>query len=73
MRLFDIDIEAGTDIVERVDAKYKPVFDKIPPAKRAALARYFLPYKSKKQTIGVTRPRVAKWYCTLAGSGFSRT
>ena len=64
MRLFDI--EDDLKLVERVDAKYKPVFDKFAPAPRAALACYFLPYKSKKQIIGVTRPRVVKWYCPFA-------
>ena len=32
MRLFDIDIEERRDVVKRVDAKYKPVFDKFAPA-----------------------------------------
>jgi len=66
MRLFDIDIGERLAIIERVNAKYKPVFDKFAPAQRAALACYFLPYKSKKQIIGITRPRVVKWYCPFA-------
>ncbi len=66
MGLFGIDIEAGLEVAERVNAKYKPVFDKFPPAQRAALARYFLPHKSNKPIIGVTRPGVVKWYCPFA-------
>jgi len=66
MRLFGIDIKEGLDIAERVNAKYKPAFDKFPPAQRAALAWYFLPHKSNKQILGVTRPRVVKWFCPFA-------
>ena len=66
MRLFDIDIEEGLEIVERVNTKYKPAFDKFAPEQRAALAWYFLPHKSNKQILGVTRPRVVKWFCPFA-------
>ncbi|MFA5251527.1 MAG: hypothetical protein WC454_02950, partial [Phycisphaerae bacterium] len=66
MRLFGIDIEQELEIAERVNTKYKPVFDKFPPAQRAALARYFLPHKSNKQVVDVTRPGVVKWYCPFA-------
>lgn len=66
MRLFSIDIEQGLEIAERVNTKYKPAFDKFPPAQRAALAWYFLPHKSSKQVIDVTRPGVVKWYCPFA-------
>jgi len=66
MRLFDINIEDGLELAERVDRKYKPVFDKFPPTQRAAIALYFLPHKSQKEILGVTRPRVIKWYCPFA-------
>ena len=66
MRLFDIDIEEGLELVERVDAKYKPVFDKLNLEQRAAMAWYFLPHKSNKPILGVTRPRVVKWFCPFA-------
>ena len=66
MRLFDIDIEDGLELAERVNTKYKPVFDKLPPPQRAALAWYFLPHRSQKKILGVTRPRVVKWYCPFA-------
>jgi DNA repair photolyase len=66
MRLFCVDIEKGLEIAERVDAKYKSVFNKFPPSQRGAVALYFLPHKSQKEILGVTRPRVVKWYCPFA-------
>jgi DNA repair photolyase len=66
MRLFDLDFEEGLLNAEKVDAKYKPVFDKYGPKERAALARYFLPHKSRKEVLSVTRPRLIKWYCPFA-------
>ncbi|MDD5063987.1 MAG: hypothetical protein PHQ35_04400 [Phycisphaerae bacterium] len=66
MRLFSTDLAEGLEIAEKVNTKYKPVFDKLPPAQRAALARYFLPHKSNKQVVDVTRPGVVKWYCPFA-------
>ena len=66
MRLFSIDIEEGLEILERLNTKYKPAFDKFAPKQRAALAWYFLPHKSNKQILGVTRPRVVKWFCPFA-------
>jgi DNA repair photolyase len=66
MKLFGIDIEDGLELAERVNTKYKPVFDKFDPEQRAAVALYFLPHKSQKEILGVTRPRVVKWYCPFA-------
>lgn len=66
MRLFGIDIEHGLELTEKLNTKYKPAFDKFPPDQRAALAWYFLPHKSNKQILGVTRPRVVKWFCPFA-------
>ena len=66
MRLFGIDIEDGLELAERVNTKYKPIFDKFDPEQRAAVALYFLPHKSQKEILGVTRPRVVKWYCPFA-------
>ncbi len=66
MRLFALDTEDGLELAERVNAKYKPVFDKFDPEQRAAIALYFLPHKSQKEILGVTRPRVVKWYCPFA-------
>lgn len=68
MDLFNsgIDVEQGLSLASRVHRKYRPVFDKLPARDRAALAFYFLPHRSKKDILGVTRPRVIKWYCPFA-------
>lgn len=66
MDLFENNIEKGLRIAKKVDKKYKPVFDGLPPEKSSALALYFLPHNSKKEVVGVTRPRVIKWYCPFA-------
>lgn len=66
VKLFQIGTEQALEIAERVNTKYKPVFDKLPSARRAAVALYFLPHKSQKEILGVTRPRVVKWYCPFA-------
>jgi hypothetical protein len=31
---------------------------------------YFLPHRSAKQSLGVTRPRILKWYCPFADQRF---
>lgn len=66
MGLFGIDIEKGLALAGRVDARYRPVFDKFSPADRAGVGFYFLPHNSRKEILGVTRPRVVKWYCPFA-------
>lgn len=53
-------------LVERIDPKYRPVFDGRSEHETSALARYFLPQRSKKPTLAPTRPRVIKWYCPFA-------
>ena len=60
------EVKQGLELANKVDPKYRPVFESLPPAKQAALAWYFLPHRSKKATIGVTRPRILKWYCPFA-------
>ena len=62
----DIDIDRGLSLASRVHRKYRPVFDGLPDRERAALAFYFLPHRSKKDVLEVTRPRVIKWYCPFA-------
>lgn len=64
------DIEKGLALADRVAAKYRPVFDSLLDRERAALAFYFLPHGSKKETLEVTRPRVLKWYCPFADQRF---
>lgn len=54
-------------LVERVDPRYRPVWDRLESdASRAALAAYFLPRRSARPRLAPTRPRVVKWYCPFA-------
>ena len=66
MDLFGVDIEGGLALAGRVHRKYRPVFDGLSPEGRAALAWYFLPHRSSKPIVSVTRPRILKWYCPFA-------
>ncbi|MBN2473312.1 MAG: hypothetical protein JXB62_01790 [Pirellulales bacterium] len=68
MGLFEseIDVQRGLSLASRVHRKYRPVFDRLPDRERAALAFYFLPHRSAKDILEVTRPRVIKWYCPFA-------
>lgn len=59
-------VEQGLSLARRVHPKYGPVFEKLGDRKRAAVALYFLPHRSKKDVLEVTRPRVLKWYCPFA-------
>jgi DNA repair photolyase len=58
--------DKGLSLAERVHSKYRPVFEKLSEADRAAVSLYFLPHGSKKDVLEVTRPRVVKWYCPFA-------
>ncbi len=60
------DMEKGLSLAQRIHPKYRPVFEKLGEADRAAVALYFLPHSSKKDVLEVTRPRVVKWYCPFA-------
>jgi len=53
-------------VLDRVDEKYKPVWDGCRREDKIALVRYFLPRNSAKPVLGPTRPRVVKWYCPFA-------
>ncbi len=53
-------------LLERVDEKYKPVWEERCREDRIALAQYFLPRSSDKPVLGPTRPRIVKWYCPFA-------
>ena len=53
-------------MVYRIDPKFRPVWTNRPRAEQIALARYFLPHKSRKEVIEPTRPRAVKWYCPFA-------
>jgi len=64
--LFGMDISDGLALAAKVDTKYRPVFDAAVEKDRAALAWYFLPHRSAKAVVGVSRPRMLKWYCPFA-------
>lgn len=53
-------------LIEKVDPKFRPVWEGRPQNEQVALARYFLPHHSTKAVIEPSRPRVAKWYCPFA-------
>lgn len=59
-------MDKGLSLAERVHPKYRPVFERLSEADRAAVALYFLPHLSKKDVLKVTRPRIVKWYCPFA-------
>ncbi|MBW8017025.1 MAG: hypothetical protein FVQ82_12635 [Planctomycetes bacterium] len=54
------------ELYKKLNPKYVPAFEKFSPENKAALALYFLPHTSKKDVLGVTRPRMVKWYCPFA-------
>lgn len=64
--VFGYEAGPGLDIVARVDEKFRPVWEPLPPDHRAALAGYFLPHNSSKESLAPTRPRLIKWYCPFA-------
>ena len=66
MLLFDNDTGGGIELLKKLNPKYAPAFERYSQEQKASLAWYFLPHSSKKDTIGVTRPRVIKWYCPFA-------
>ena len=53
-------------LIDRIDSKYKAVWENRSISDQIALAQYFLPHSSKKPVIGPTRPRIVKWYCPFA-------
>jgi DNA repair photolyase len=66
--LFDtnVDLERGLALAARVHPKYASAFEGLSARHRAAVALYFLPHRSAKDALEVTRPRVIKWYCPFA-------
>lgn len=52
--------------LERIDVRFRPVWEGRPAAEQAALSAYFLPHRSARPVLGPTRPRVIKWYCPFA-------
>jgi DNA repair photolyase len=55
-----------SELLDRIDPKYRPVWMAMPAEHQQALAKYFLPHRSVKPLLGPTRPRVIKWYCPFA-------
>jgi len=60
------DAVALAALLPRIDIKYRPVWEKLPPREALALARYFLPSRSTRKWLAPTRPHVLKWYCPFA-------
>ena len=53
-------------VPDKVDKKYKPVWDGRSREDQIALTRYFLARHSQKPVLAPTRPRIVKWYCPFA-------
>lgn len=53
-------------LLDRINPKFRPVWNDRSARDQAALAAYFLPHRSSKPVIEPTRPRVVKWYCPFA-------
>lgn len=60
------DLEESLSLVDRIDPKYRAVWDGRPLWERVALARYFMPHNSRKARLAPSRPRMVKWYCPFA-------
>lgn len=54
------------DVIERIDPKYRPIWRNRPRREQIALARYYLPLRSRKAQIIPSRPKIAKLYCPFA-------
>jgi len=52
--------------LERIDPRYRPVWEGRPTEQQRALYLYFLPHRSSQPALAPTRPRVLKWYCPFA-------
>ena len=65
-----IDYTLTESLLERLDAKYVPAFERLTEEEQHKAALYFLPHTSEKITLPVTRPRVIKWYCPFADQKF---
>ena len=53
-------------LIARIHPDFKPVWDGLREDQQLALAAYFLPWGSKKELIGPTRPKLLDWYCPFA-------
>ena len=62
----DFDAAPARSLLQRLDRKYAPAFERLAQEEQLRVALYFLPHHSAKKTLTVTRPRVIKWYCPFA-------
>jgi DNA repair photolyase len=53
-------------LVQRVNPKYRSVWDGRSVEEQAALAMYFFSHGSQKPNLTPARPRIIKWYCPFA-------
>ena len=61
-----MDMSLARSLLERLDRKYAPAFERLTEEEQLRATLYFLPHNSAKKTLTVTRPRVVKWYCPFA-------
>jgi DNA repair photolyase len=54
------------NLIDRVDEKYLPVWEALPPEERGPVAAYFLSRRSRQAVLKPSRPRVIAWYCPFA-------
>jgi hypothetical protein len=63
MKQIQTNREALPELIGHIDSRFRPVWEGKPVAYQQALARYFLPSKSKKAVLCPTRPvfRAGSW------------
>ena len=59
-------VEVKTIPLERIDPRFRQLWEQSSPTDRDALSSYFLPHRSRKLILQPSRPRVIKWYCPFA-------
>jgi DNA repair photolyase len=52
--------------LDKIDPKFRPVWEGRPTAVQRSLGLYFLPHSSSKPLLKPTRPRLICWYCPFA-------
>lgn len=65
-RMADEAVDSATIPLDRVDPRFRAVWEQSSPAARKALSLYFLPHSSRQPLLQPKRPRVIKWYCPFA-------
>ena len=59
-------VDSATIPLDRIDPRFRVVWEQSSPAVREALSKYFLPHHSRIAMLQPRRPRVIKWYCPFA-------